>query len=352
MGQVYVVGYFGASNLGDDLLLVESMKQILKDIPSENVTIVCHTNKYIATYFPNISQSSPSEFLRSNLHYEDKVVFAGGGQFSNFSKPGLTNLWGFRDFLSILGIRFLLWRWLNNVRGFPFLIGVGPARGYGAKLGAKLLSWSLEHGSVRDFKSQQFLSDCIVGVDPVLSTFEVNPSLRVNFDTSSREIGIILRNWTNPEDVKKFARNLVSFLLAEGIDASKIKFITFQENYDQCVYSDGFFDQFDLLVWKPELTTIEDFISRFARFDHIFSMRAHGIFLAARLGINVTPVVIEPKISIAAEQIGLKAKHLNLHSDIEDFKDVTLFDCLPDLKYKAGQNNSVAHRQLENFLRG
>ena len=351
MGLVYVVGYFGASNLGDDLLLVESMKQILKEISNSQVVIVSHPNKYLASYFPNSSQITPSYFLRSKLRDGDKIVFAGGGQFSNFEKPKLENLWGFSDFLSILGVRFIIWRWLNKVKGFPYLIGVGPARGVGARFGSKLLRLSLEKGSVRDTTSQKHLSNCIVGADPVLATFELNLELISRSNDSPKKIGILLRNWDEPSSVINFSKNLVDFLFQKGFNSSQIEFISFQKDYDQDVYKDPFFNQFDLLSWSPENKTITTFIAQLARFSHIFSMRAHGIFLAARLGSNVTPVVIEPKILIASEQVGLRGQHLSLKSGLEEFARINLFNSSPDVKSLTGMNNTNANDQLRNFLR-
>lgn len=351
MGLVYVVGYFGASNLGDDLLLVESMKLIQSEITTSEVVIVCHPNQYLATYFPGTTQITPSEFLRCKLGVRDKIIFAGGGQFSNFSQPGFKNLWGFTEFLSILGIRFISWRWLSRVRGFPFLIGVGPARGAGAKLGSKFLRISLEKGSVRDYRSQAFLPNCDVGVDPILATFDPGPQAQLLQGEQGKTIGILLRSWGDPTKVIDFAKNLVNHLTKQGINSSQITFVSFQKNYDNSVYKDEFFDEFNMISWEPDSTSIASFISQLAKLDHLFSMRAHGIFLAARLGTNVTPVIIEPKIFIAAQQVGVNGQFLNLDSNSDDFRKIHLFGSLPDAKYLQGQDNSNPNQRLRSFLR-
>jgi polysaccharide pyruvyl transferase WcaK-like protein len=350
MGSVYVVGYFGASNLGDDLLLIESMTLILRQIEESRLVIVSHPNSYIKNYFPSIRQISPGSFIRLRLSSKDKVVFAGGGQFSNFGQPSFFNLWGFIDFLSVLGIRFIIWRWVNRVRGFPFLIGVGPTRGIGARLGLKLLHISLEAGSVRDKHSNMHLKNCIQGYDPVLASSNFTLKTVAQKDYPARKIGLLLRNWDEPNVVVDFAKRLITALGLLGVSDSQICLVSFQENYDSAIYEDDCFINFETYFWNPLTASPQEYISGLSSFDHLFSMRAHGVFLAARAQISVTPILIEPKIAIAAEQVGLNDKGIKLNSTNEDFMKIELFNSLPDSIFRTHSDNNSVNRQLAAFL--
>jgi polysaccharide pyruvyl transferase WcaK-like protein len=350
MGFVYVVGYFGASNLGDDLLLVEAMNEILEVVDYSKVVIVSHPNNYLSGYYPKVTQITPSKFIRLRLSSEDKIVFAGGGQFSNFNKPNISNIWGLVDLLSIIGIRFLFWHTFNGVQGFPFLIGVGPIRGVGGKVGLWLLGASLESGSVRDSISRSYLKKCIEGFDPVLASKKVKRIKNRCNEIEPQKIGILVRNWGTPVAVEAFSTNLISFLRNQGYSDSQIVIISFQEKYDYAIYSLPVFEPFELLVWRPELNSPNEFIQRLSTLDHLFSMRAHGIYLAARLNLSVTPVIIEQKISIAASQIGLSDPGVPLDCQAEDFFQLNLFQNFGSRNFLTSSDNTICINQLRFFL--
>lgn len=235
--NVMVVGYYGAGNAGDELLL----KMILRSLPTESQAIVLsvdprHTERLHQA--KSISLFKLEEVFEQMLKCQ-LLILGGGGLMQTVDRFTQKGLQQFDENEVSAYIRPFILAKQIGIRTLVWAQGVGPLNTADAKTIVKNVFEHSQAVSVRDEQSLNFLRgmgvtrDILVAPDPVwaISKLPLN-KIKANVTKTKKNIVITLRPWPLQTD----AWNKI---LANAMN--------------QCINPDLF-----RIIWLPFLVTPDD----------------------------------------------------------------------------------------------
>ncbi|WKN44446.1 polysaccharide pyruvyl transferase family protein [Tunicatimonas pelagia] len=308
MKRILLKGYYGFGNLGDDILMKVSYTILKEKYPDASISIFSENtpnnpnftdtarfNHYIRALLEN---ELPLVDWTDQSHYD--LLFNGGGgiykdhSYGNWQYIALNAV---ARRLSPQRIRQLE----NSVRerankpspiSFDRRVGFGLSIGPFRKSSPSYVRKVSELGSydelfVRDEASMNFLkttgfaSNYYRTTDiAFLSDYWLPPSLTVNKSTDPRNIGVILLDWHENNDI--YFKNIKQVVKQLEQDGYEVSFFSFQEGYDQRYQ--GFF-QGKVIAWNPNKYSLEQFLFLLRKQHLIITARAHGAIIGACLGV-------------------------------------------------------------------
>ncbi|MDY3122945.1 MAG: polysaccharide pyruvyl transferase family protein [[Actinobacillus] rossii] len=296
-----IVGAYGESNFGDDLLMLVFEQFFIEEFPNSKVNFIGEKNSY-----PNflLRSSSYNSKLESNI-----LVYGGGTQFFSFRNMNESILKKLVKFS--LNPRLILHK-LKSVHQerlcFPYVaflgFGIGPFNNDIKAI--ENARRSLESGSfvgVRDDTSFEFCREynieAFLGADVVFSSYFESFLYNIAKKERNRinKVGIIVRDW--PHINKEYIDKIVEFEKKTDFDTT---FIIFSRDKDKSWIS-ILKNYPNKIVWDPMNISIKDFLEILNSFDCIISARYHGAIISALLGIPTICIEIEPKLEILSKQI-------------------------------------------------
>lgn len=315
--DVAIIGYYGEGNFGDDLLASYILNHTCKTISPERILVSAPKGSYLEKWFPGICSSSLRSIYRPSPNVIRKVVFGGGGFFFSFKSPGPLNLWGARTSTAWKNYyRLCPYHRANRLRFFACCVGIGPLSGKGARWITRRFLASFDQVSVRDHLSSTLLDlqNCRVTTD--LSIGFANLKLPKTLQ-KEKSLGIVIRHWPF-QNIDHLINNLQNAAQTLRDRGWKVQFISFQESFDRAVITQLQKNGDNTLSWNPMNETIEEFCQFLSGFNTIITMRAHGIFIAAILGVTPIPVRIEPKLEVTASKCGCSDRVLDFQCNSKD----------------------------------
>lgn len=300
--NVAVVGYYGHGNLGDDLLASYVLNRVSQTVPLEQILVTAPEGSYLEQWFPGIHPASVADVLWPDPGVVRKIIFGGGGLFFTFAQPTRKNLWGARDNLAWTFWRLRSHAWRKRLRFYAFCVGIGPFNGWGGRWITKKFLSSFEHVSVRDNVSAKLLGikGCRVVADAAIG---LAGNLLPRTSQHGKSLGIIIRHWPFQE-IRQLTSSLLTAAQKLRYDGWNVQFISFQPASDMDVLQ--FLENKGEKVrgWDPKKETVVQFCNYLSAFRIIVTMRAHGVFLSAMLGVTPIAIRIEPKLEITAARCG------------------------------------------------
>lgn len=364
--KIFLYGYYGFGNLGDDLLLNSSIEGILNIFPNSTFTIrnykECNIrNKYREIVkFSNCDQIFENKnkfkisriaeyikFIHKNMKGHDILVFGGGTTWHQNPTP-----------LSLLIVLLvMICARLRNIKILALGLGVGPSKGAVGNILLKIMTSMCEKIHVRDEQSFHILRPFSASVtqtaDLVYSSSLARRLLeRCNY-TRQKIIAITLSSHQfgqNPEGIYEALAISLSPLIHEGW---RLRILVFQQagkDGDQALaqrVKDIFPPAQQLKIEISQtISNAESIIASFEGVNIHVGMRFHGAVLASLLAIPFIGISGDHKVHDLAAYYGLPS----LYPDqIQEDFNVDLVRDLLNFKYSDQKIEALKNLSEKNF---
>lgn len=332
--KVLLCGWYGASNIGDELLL-GGVLAWLKEADAEPTIISLNPEHTQQVYgIPAVDFHNLGAIAQA-LAASDVFVMAGGGIFQDHHPFNISALY---DPLMSDIAQYARPFYMARQFGLKTIIlahGVGPLRSRQAQEIVRDVFSQASAVSVRDQHSADLL--CTIGVerdiaiapDPgwqaaaqVLHSAHIN---RKPLNASLRTLGLIIREWPSEEG---WSDKLIDALNRELPDNWRCSWLAFQHAVDeQRATSDRAYLMHLSAILEDRIqdeiidcTDVVEMTNILAGCDAIVSMRLHGSILAISLGTPCVFLEYDDKMTNAHKMAGVPAElRLSLGASTEEF---------------------------------
>ncbi|UXZ61874.1 polysaccharide pyruvyl transferase family protein [Burkholderia multivorans] len=333
--KVVAVGYYGAANIGDELLLGLLAREV-KTRGGELVALSINPEYTRAVHGIEAIDYFNLGAIGQALSDADLLVFGGGGIFQDHHPFHIEALYDptENDIAAYARIFYMARQY--GVRTVIWAHGVGPLRSPAARDLTCDVFTHADHVSVRDSDSKTLLHDIgvqreiLVGADPGW-TFVCDRQPQVDVSDKlaplgmKKKLAVIVRAW---EFNRNWEGKLVDALNETLDDSWSIVWLGFQWSAG---HHDSFTDRSFLEQLRQEVNpriesviidqiTPGEVFSILGECDAAFSMRLHGSILALRQSLPIAALEYDAKMAHAHEMAGLPASlRLQLDSDTDQF---------------------------------
>lgn len=298
---VYLRGAFGEGNLGDDLLCLAAVGLVSRLLPPGRITVGIRSDQ------PDLLETRVRRTMGAPGP-ADMVVFAGGTQLFSFRPDTLPEL---ADRAKRLAWRCLRRHAPPSRRAGPLAaisIGIGPFEVPGTGRAARSLLREMAFVSVRDSLSAAlcrkwhvpFCQSADLCFDT--STWLAQPGFPMRRAGSCPSVLIVVRDWPRRAASIRMWRGIREALRQLRNDGLQVDIGVFAAHADR----DCTLRLPDETIWCPQ-GDAQAVIHQLARYDLIVSARYHGLVLACLLGIPAVAIDLEPKLGVAARDLGAAA---------------------------------------------
>ena len=364
-----LIGYYGRSNFGDDVLMVVTHDVARQSYPDHRIAVRTGTKvDYVERFLGVDVQQIP--FGTRDRHR--MIMHGGGGTFFDFTPHGaidkllnqLMFAGGTRNYVRLEAA-------LRRLAGRPRMsadvrlgmgIGVGTFAPGSRKLRESLpilcdfdALWVRDPGSVSNLKNIGATSSVVLGSDlAFLWERWCPPSLAlqpVRKLGSKPRIGVILRDWPTGGD-PTFAATIKPSL--EAI-RSRFDLHLFSLDASADAATLSWFDDFPQTVWRPESMTISEFAAGLASQDAFLTSRAHGAICGACLGRPSVILEIEPKLGAVHAMLPNCTSLVPPHPGadvLEQYIDDALAVPIDRIAADVAHNRTLSERALAGVLAG
>ncbi len=319
--RILLKGYYGFGNFGDDILLKTTWGIVKNKFKTATISVYSNFNKNLNgfnrsdsynEYIFKIVGDRPELVDWTIVGSYDLLVDGGGGVYFDHQKGSLI-WWGLNKICRFLGTSQLhsldvfLRKSLGKKekkgykRRIGFGLGIGPYDSRSPLLHRHLAEMgSTDVMFVRDNTSLQWLYLLKYSGKKHLSTdiaFLDQYWLPEGINNRSKQfngnLGIILLDWHegNAERFHEF-KEFANWAIKSG---HSVTFFSFDENNDK-MYVKEFQSLYNLLVWNPNKSSINDFLLLLGKQDIVFSARAHGIIISSILGVPTVSIGTSKKL--------------------------------------------------------
>jgi polysaccharide pyruvyl transferase CsaB len=331
---VFICGYYGFGNTGDELILSSIVQQLRAQIGGVLITVMSGNPGLTSQRFGvgSIDWRDPDAMLRT-VESASLVIIGGGGLFHDYGGTALDLILTSSNWGMGLHTGVAVAAALRNKPLLLWSVGVGPLFSQHGRDLVRYMADSASAITVRDGHSRAVLEELgiasdrvVLAADPIFAlpvperNVEKARAITGRKDGDAPSIGIALRYWDRGVDAAYWTRQL-----AEGLDAvsgrtgAHLIFIPFQA--EQAISEN------DVLIARRVAAQIpvpnrvhvldqvlepEDTWQLLASCDLVIGMRLHGLLLAAAAGVPAISISYDPKVSSAAADLGLQAYEVPL----------------------------------------
>ena len=375
--QVCLDGYYGAGNLGDDILMIVSYSILRQIFSPEEILVIAREKAYVKNM---LGEQCHLQIELSSPFLTEALVLGGGGLFFDFAKGGRVHR-ARQFFLHKLGVVRLqkithILRGANRKKSssnekkkvrIALGIGIGPfAKGSSRELSAALELSKYDLVIVRDAMSLDICrswrtpnkviqaTDIAFMHDRWMANIQI-PNRKQN---SPKKIAVVVRDWPFSLQGAKYLTsviNAISLLKAAGYE---IRFVSFNPKNDALALKE--LKKEDVLCWNPNQWELKEFLQELSLYDIMITSRAHGAIIGACLGIPSVCVEIEPKLLNVQQILAPTAevwkppfKISDLIASVENIcrNYVYLADALPQVVESNRIKADLAAEELKRVLR-
>ncbi len=340
MKKLSLLGYYGAQNLGDELLLKALCDELLQNENAE-VTILTSDSAVTKANLKGLSIGTVSKFnlwqILTNLLKTDALIFGGGSIFQDASS--------FKSLIYYSSVALMA-----KLFGKKLVLlaqGIGPFENRFSESVCKLIYKVADFVSVRDKASFQLCNSWNVKAFLGADLAWLMPSKRQTYsDESSSDVIVSLRSSKEltPEKLKTFS----DFLKLTHLNC-KFHLFAFQPS-DLKVLENlkSFLDAEALIheLYNPSSWSLlgEPLISSAGA---AYCMRFHALLLAVKLGCNSYALSYDPKLDSFAQMFslpGIKLSELSL-KNLNKMHSSPL-PALEELHQLTGEQKNLSKKQI------
>lgn len=283
--KILIIGYYGAKNIGDELLLKATAQILEENINNIEISAITYDKNYTErnTNINGISRNKFSNILRE-INNNDFIIVGGGSLLQNKTSNR-----------SLIYYLMILWYALKTGKKVYLLgNGIGPiSEGVFKNITLNILK-KMERITVRDIESYKYLKNnevknVFLGSDLV---YNIEDIFEIENKYNNRKIGINLREWNNIKDIIKEIIPLIKFFSEKNIE---VKLISFQKNNDNLVLQE-IVNKIGYELEIVELETPEDIKKAYSDLDLLIGMRLHSLIVSSLFEIPFMGIVYDPKV--------------------------------------------------------
>lgn len=292
--RAFIIGYYGSSNLGDELLLSETIGILQPHMALENIKALSYnvelTNKTHGVQ--GISRNKYISVLRT-IKNSDFIIGGGGSMLQN-----VTSNRSLIYYLTLINAAFLFKKKVILLGN-----GIGPINGKLQKFIVKNTLKKVSYLHLRDIDSYKWIEGSgnekiDLGADLAFNEVAINNESKKNC------IIINLRKWKNIDTIKTAIKDLINYIEGNGYE---VVLISMQKgNDDQVLKSLGKVNSFD---------DLDELKQKISSAKYIIGMRLHILIISAVFSIPFMGLAYDPKVSSFCKEM-----------------NQPYFDCLEDLK--------------------
>lgn len=328
MNKILIQGYYGFSNLGDDILLLVAYGWVKELFPyAEIVVFANNPDTKQNLYISKLLNSKTRTINYSAQEHFDLIVHGGGGIHYDFERGSVSYLL-FNSFIRTIGAHLFLkaFKFYKRIKGKENItagnrIGIGIGVGLFTSSSKKFYSnipilGDYDYLLVRDAASVERARSINKKVrvtqssDLAFATDYWHTILKPKVEGNTLRLGFVLRSWKYSDNHICEVIQIASNLASQGI---QITFYSFDVEHDrESLKLIG--SQHRVIIWEPEMVEVEDFFLEFQSEDLIITSRFHGAILASTFGVSSICLVIEPKLASVKEILATSCQLVELES--------------------------------------
>lgn len=376
--KVIISGFYGARNLGDEMILKSISSRIRQADPAAQV--------YVAAESPtNVESRHGLQAFDRKLHevsaYQVKtaaaVVLGGGGLWHDYTFErggGLAALFN-GGTISMAGFGIL--PLMAKVVGAQFHVvglGVGPLTDKYAANTVRFLANQADSIYVRDPESESLLTkvvglrpdqvfsapDTVYGVE-IPAVHSENDKLRQLQQAGYSIIGINLRPWAAEnmvEIAKTVSRSLIALERKLGAEGKKLAVVSLPMQagvrMDRAAVGEVF-RRLPKSIETIELSadgeiSLEQYISALESCEAILAMRLHASLIAHRVGTPAVGLCYDPKVSRHFEEVDRSEFGLPLLADSEQILDALYLSMIHGISEKSRESVNALEKAVGEAL--
>jgi polysaccharide pyruvyl transferase CsaB len=381
--KIFIIGWFGAGNVGDEAILLSMLTDIGETLPDTEFTVLSFNAENTAALLTDNCQVKQIVYFGSklcvfnsdfvgvwrSLRSADLVIIGGGGLFQDIYN------WYPIPFFTLMTL-------LAKLLGKPIMfyaLGIGPLRTWFGRKLCRLAAGMADLISVRDEESKKLLldlgidQDIYITADPV---FALSPApaerakeilAREGVPSDGRlKVGIAIHELLPWDKVKKQELAHALDELAERRDASLV-FIPFGQ------YTDSWFGselvppvdlRFSLKMARMlthESTVLtgrytpREVMAIVGQMDLMISMRLHGLIMATAMGVPAIGLTYRQETKLKNLRPMGQELHILEVNDLEQEQLVLLLELIlterdfvsPHLRERASVLRQIARRNAK-----
>lgn len=316
MKNIFLFGYYGFENAGDEGILEGIVEQITTRVPRVNLSALSYNAKDTSEKY-NIHAVSRNNFKEViKAIKESDVVVSGGGSI-------LQDVTSSRSLLYYLGIILLAKKLGKRVMFYGN--GFGPiTRCFNKKL-VKYIINQVDVITVRDYESKEAMqalgikkdivvtADIALGLEPVTHE-EVEKILQEEeIDTEKKWIGISIREWKEHKKYKKIIAETADYLMDRNYE---VLFIPMQFPNDV----NTSMEIADMMETSPKILnkrySPRELIGIISKLNLLLGMRLHSLIFATIVEVPMVGLEYDTKIKnflkIVQQKSGGKVEDLDI----------------------------------------
>lgn len=318
MKNIFIFGYYGFQNTGDEAILQVIVDQIKYNIPHAKLTVLSYKAKETMEKYKirAISRNKYSDLIKAIK--ESDIVISGGGSI-------LQDATSVRSLIYYLSIIYMAKKMGKKVMFYGN--GFGPiTKPFNKKLAKHIIN-KVDKITVRDHQSRDEMlalgikKDIIVTADVAFSIGSLENEevekifIKENISKDKKLVGISVREWKDKTNYKNIIANMADYLIEKGYE---VIFIQMQHPSDYIISK----EIAGLMKCTPKILegvySPAEMIFFMGRLHIMIGMRLHALIFAAIAGIPMVGLEYDMKISnflhIVKQENGGKVEDLD-----EDF---------------------------------
>lgn len=320
MKNVFIFGYYGFQNTGDEAILQVIVDQIREHISNANISVLSYNAKETMEKYKikSVSRNKYMDLIKAIR--EADIVVSGGGSI-------LQDATSVRSLIYYLSIIYIAKKMGKKVMFYGN--GFGPiTKTFNKKLVQYIIN-KVDVITVRDIQSKEEMislgikKDITVTAD-VTFAYKNIPKVEVaEEEYSKKKIGISVRDWKDEERYKSVIAGAGDYLIQKGYE---VIFVPMQHPRDYIVSE----EIASMMEGNPKILenkyTIKELIHMMSGFHMMIGMRLHSLIFGAIAGIPILGIEYDAKIynflQIVGQENGGKLEELEEESLIKAIDQV------------------------------
>lgn len=289
MKKIFICGYYGFDNLGDEAILKALIEGIRQQAPDAEVTVLSASRqKTEEEYGVRAISRNDYRALMHAMKNQDLIVFGGGSLLQDVTSS--------RSILYYLGLMFL-----GKMHRKPIYMvaqGIGPIRRRHFRRMTKSMFRAARYISVRDRISLAELESMGIARDRIVLTTDPVWGLPVEVQRKERsgektpKVLLSLRPWGNPAAMEEKWVDLVNSLQADL--QAQVELLSFHRSQDaplakRIAEKTG-------CEWMPHTDEVDTVLDRIEKADLLIGVRLHSLIFSALVGTPMIGISYDPKV--------------------------------------------------------